>query len=518
MSLKVSDLMKLPCFGQAGVIAGRKGLNKTVSSVSVLEYSFADDLQEDMLSSIAFLGGELVISCFAAARNDVWAQCATIRRLAAVGEIGIVLFYVGIILREVHEDLIKLADELEFPIILMPKGRRELRYSEVISDVMFALFQDQMTERQFKDDILERISRLPFYQRSVNTVLRMLSDRTKATLILADGSGGLLNVACYPSSLEIDAGQVIAGGDYAARRTIHTTIGSRLELYALTPGGSIDADAASQIADVIRLSVNLWSKSHSEKVLPELVKAILQDEPVKMLRIAEAFKIDVRSIHNMWLITPLEGDVRAFQAILAMLKDELSPLCKTIVADIYNQDIAAFLDTPLDCDLPSVAEELSNAMAEAGIPAVLTWGLNLTDTAHVRRVYLQAQNALPTARAIFPSKRVFSQHDISFADNCREIIEQGEDAVHNYTALLDCLVSDDPAYKADLLETLTVYLLDAESDIQKCAKLLYVHMNSVKYRLNRINRRLGFHIGKLPETLELYTAAALKRLFVKIDK
>jgi DNA-binding PucR family transcriptional regulator len=180
--------------------------------------------------------------------------------------------------------------------------------------------------------------------------------------------------------------------------------------------------------------------------------------------------------------------------------------------------VVAFLDMPADCDLPAIAENISAALAENGISAVMTYGLNIADTSQARRVYLQTQNALSTARAIFPSKCVFSQHEISFADNCRSIIEQGERAILNYTSLLDCLVSDDPAYKADLVRTLAVYLLDANSDMQTCAKLLYVHINSVKYRLNRVSERLGFHIGKLPETLEIYTASALKRLFVQTDK
>lgn len=167
MSLRISDLMKLPCFLQATVAGGSNGLQKQVSTVSVLEYASADELQENILNSIKFLGGELVISSMADARNDVSAQCTTIRRLADVGEVGIVLFYVGIILPKVDHRLIKLADELAFPIIVMPENRRDLRYSEVIENVMFAIFQEQMSKKLFKDDILERISRLPFYQRSI---------------------------------------------------------------------------------------------------------------------------------------------------------------------------------------------------------------------------------------------------------------------------------------------------------------------------------------------------------------
>ena len=119
---------------------------------------------------------------------------------------------------------------------------------------------------------------------------------------------------------------------------------------------------------------------------------------------------------------------------------------------------------------------------------------------------------------LFPSKKVFSQHEISFADDCRILVEHGADAIRNTTSLLDCLVSEDPAHKADLTGTLTVFLLDAGSDMRKCASLLFTHLNTIKYRLKRIDECIGFHIGNLPETLEIYRAVAVKRLLVQKDK
>jgi DNA-binding PucR family transcriptional regulator len=77
---------------------------------------------------------------------------------------------------------------------------------------------------------------------------------------------------------------------------------------------------------------------------------------------------------------------------------------------------------------------------------------------------------------------------------------------------LDCLNSDDERQTGDLYETLTVFLLDAESSQDKCAELLFLHRNTIKYRINRINERLGFKTGRMPETMELYTAAALRRI------
>jgi DNA-binding PucR family transcriptional regulator len=124
------------------------------------------------------------------------------------------------------------------------------------------------------------------------------------------------------------------------------------------------------------------------------------------------------------------------------------------------------------------------------------------------------QNSLATVRLIYPFRKVFTHHDVTFADGCRTILEQGEQAVRANTSLLDCLNTDDLAFSADVIETLTVYLLDCDGNMPACAERLFIHLNSVKYRIKRASEQFGFKVGHLPETLEVYRAVALCRLLV----
>ena len=74
---------------------------------------------------------------------------------------------------------------------------------------------------------------------------------------------------------------------------------------------------------------------------------------------------------------------------------------------------------------------------------------------------------------------------------------------------------DDFSEGAELLHTLSVYLLDVHSSITRCAELLYLHKNTVKYRLGRIGACLGHHVDKEPEKFYLYRAVVLNRLLEK---
>ena len=532
MSVTIADLLQLPCLHGATVLAGKQGLSKTVSAVSVLEYSNADDIQDYLLSTINFVIGELAITCFASIKDNVSAQCVTLRRLAEIGEVGLILYYVGVVMPRVDPKLIEIADSLHFPLICMPNRSPFPRYSEVISEVMGAIIKDQMTDTFFQADILERISKLPIYQRSIGTVMGMLSDRLKISLLLTDANGNLLNSIYWPRHMVFDAegylkNHYINSDSFLSEQnlfarcdTIDMATGSRIILFILKHDEVIRDSDAVQIVDVIRLCLNLWSQHYGDYVLSELVQAILKDEPFKMRRIAELFNIDVRSIHNMWVMKLIQANNTETKLsdrtkALALVRNELSPYCKTIVADIYDQDVVALMDNPVDCNMIPLAEALDKSMDTAGIPAIITVCLNLNDTAEVRRVYLKNQNALTTARYIYPNKRVFTQHEVSFAEYCKGLIEQGEETVRLHTAITNSLAADDVKVNNDLSDTLTVFLLDAGSNAERCSRLMHVHINTIKYRLNRISDRLSFRVGHLPETLSLYTAAALRRILQK---
>ena len=46
----------------------------------------------------------------------------------------------------------------------------------------------------------------------------------------------------------------------------------------------------------------------------------------------------------------------------------------------------------------------------------------------------------------------------------------------------------------------------------RTAELLYLHKNTVKYRIQRISDLLGYRPDRMPETVKLYQAVAVERL------
>lgn len=212
MSVTIENILTLPSLRRARVLAGRQSLDRIVSSISVLEYADTTQTQDQIFESINFLGGELVITGFCSVCNDVDAQCANIKKLASAGEVGMILYYVGLILPRVDQRLIDLSNELGFVLICMPENEPGLRYSEVICEVMDAVIRDQINSPSFSIDLLDQVSRLPKYQRTIDTTLRIVSDRLRVSVAVLDANSRILSALPWPRNQFTPWDAMVKGG------------------------------------------------------------------------------------------------------------------------------------------------------------------------------------------------------------------------------------------------------------------------------------------------------------------
>lgn len=533
MSVTVAELLKLPSLRHAKVLGGHRGLEKIVSSISVLESTDPGVLVNDLFPQGGFYGSEIVITGFMNIVDDIDRQCANIRRLAEGGEVGLILFYVGVYLPQVDQRLIDLADTLDFVLICMPERIKTLRYSEVITDVTEHIYRDRIRGVSIVSDILARVSSLPKHHRTVNTVLKMLSDHLSASVILCSSDFHILNLIAWPRGLE----DIVKDGieslrDYPAsedsticpflpdchlsRLTVNADP-QQMELFLLKEGEPLGHTLLEQALEVVRLGMNIWGQKHGIIAIHELVRAILRDEPIKMRRLAEIFHIDVASIHEMWILYG-EGEHSAewLRGQTEELRDILAGCAKTVVADCYDGRLLLFLSKPDSLRETEKRVELllSAALVRDGTMTLTRFG-DLQDTGEVRQAYLCHQTCLPDAKKLFPRQQSFCQGEMEYAQTCRSLIDQGEQTVSRCLSVLRDLQKDKE--NQPLLETLGVYLLDGEGSVTKTAQLLYLHKNTVKYRIQRISDVLGYRPNKLPEAIHLYQAIAIRRLLEGSD-
>ena len=198
MSVTVSDLLKLPSSVKPPSSADTEGC--PVSFPPSPSWSPLTRIAGGKMFPVEFYGSEIVITGFLNCLDDIEGlQCANIQRLAEGGEWASFCSMWGVYLPYVDQRLIDLADQLDFVLVQMPWGQKELRYGEVISDVIECIYHDRNRGESIVYDILTRVSSLPQPQRTINTVLKMLSDLLSASAILTDG---FLQVSTWPPGLQ----------------------------------------------------------------------------------------------------------------------------------------------------------------------------------------------------------------------------------------------------------------------------------------------------------------------------
>jgi len=355
----------------------------------------------------------------------------------------------------------------------------------------------------------------------------MLADRLRASVVLMDSSRRVLNEASWPRAFDNAMKEELTAAEFPEltawkyyadlnihiyRDSIHTQEGHFMDLLIFKEGDIPDVVITRQAVEVVQLAVSMWSEKHDRIVIGELIRAILQDEPMKMRRLADIFNVDVASINSMWLICgEQQTDQNRLAEIVEIIRRDTELYSATAIADIYDDVLVLFMIGPGSIqDVRALTEAIGNELTERGICATLTRCHALNTTTRVRDAFLSHQAGLVSARKIFPNRWVYTLEQINFAQQCQEIIGRGERAVNEALRSIEALMHEND--ETNLMGTLECYLLDAQMSVTQAAEKMFLHKNTIKYRIQRIADQLGFVPGSFPESMPLFTACALNRL------
>lgn len=536
MSITVADCLRVPALHEAQVVAGHNGLDRIVSNVTVLEYANAAALESQL-----FLGNEMIISALVSVKDDVEAQCKVLCRLHEMGEVYLILYYVGIYVPRVDEKLIKIADELDFPLIVMPTFQYNHRYSEAIADVVAAIINDQKQETDLVTSMLDRIALLKEELRNIGVVMRMLSDRLRCSLLLGDRKGQNLAFAAWPMAAhwaEEDLNRIISQRheqpthknsqmkQIRGRSLRVSSVSFDIEkqnglfLLCIDEHGTVDEQYLRQAAEVLQLFANIWNDDFAREGPDALLRAILSNQPVEMRRIARNLHIDVESLDTMWIV--MNRDEKLSRARRRQLGERMAGVLtnyvqenfNTILVDVFETYVMAFMGMPRRSAAGSdLREGFVEEMLAVDGQALLVACTNLDTTEDVRSAYVLMEQNIEIATKIFPLRRVISMNELQFANTCRLIGAEGEAAVMKYMALLKPILREE---NGDVVaDTLTAFMLDYRDSIQATAAHMFIHKNTVKYRLRRAKECLGYDVTKMPEMIDLYTALAIYRIMAR---
>lgn len=529
MSVTISDMMQLPAFREAKVVAGRDGMSQVITSITVLELDDPKVLGFEAYGHTSRFGSEIVITAFIASRYDVDRQCETIRRLKGEGEIGIIIFYVGCILPRIDDQVIRLADELGMPLIIMPEGKIELRYSDVICDVMEAVVKDRQENVYFATELIERLSHTEVSARSISGVLALIRDRIHCSIFVLNEADEILNYAEWPKERNLPVGEIVKAlngignsnkivklsigrGDFFVERSPILCEGTNLATIIIKEQDDLTMDCCNQINYVIKTYLNLWTTNYGRLNTKQLVSAIINDEPEKMGLIAEKLDINVKDLSYVYFLFSKDNtdhDYHHLKIARETVKDFVGVYRNSFLVDIFDETVVAFADGKkeiIDGDLPELLMELKVQGLDY-YAAVIDTAMT---TEEVKAFYWMLQQYKKYVPIIFCRKDIFTGGELSFIEKCKEKFDQGLSGNFIYRKIQQQSLPE--KNEATLIETLEIFLLDGDRNILKTAELMDIHNNTAKYRIKSLENIFGHKLTRMPEVYDLYFDAAMNRL------
>lgn len=516
LGAKLKELLELPSLREAQLLTGKNSLNQTVTALSFLEISDLDDWGAFTETS-EYHSGELALTSFFNIKDDSAKQCETISQLHKMGELGIILYYVGIVMPKLAPEVLKTAEDLDFVIIQMPKDQSRIRYSEVIADVMAEILKERSTEN-IVNEVLEKASLLPEHLRTVEVTLKLLSDMLRVNIVLTNPDNEVINEIKWPrnSSLDlerllrrvvIEEGEQVQKNDYSVyyKELYHKGNGV-LHFYLIKEHDFLSQHEWEQSIELLQVATNLWGKKHGEVSEYALVQAILNDESEKMYRLANHLEIDVKGIGLMWLLQL--NDIREAKELREDLLSYVAKFYKTAVVQMVDDQLVVLLGNYVHSgsELELGRKYLRNTPFEAAIESIV-FCPQMRNTNDVRKSYHLVSEATMRLPKVFRGKRTFSISEIRQVTHASQLIQTGQSEVEETMRILAPIMSS-----KEQVTTLCSFLLDAGADFQTCGDQLQIHKNTVKYRIKKISETLGYNVTRFSESYECYVACMIYRL------
>ncbi len=270
-------------------------------------------------------------------------------------------------------------------------------------------------------------------------------------------------------------------------------------------------DCCKQIKYIVKTYLNLWTENYAQLDEKQLLNAIINNETEKMQRIADILRINVCQMDcaYFFVCNKEEHNYELLKEAMATIKNFLTAYNNVFLTEIFDETIVVLANRSRDL-IDKEIDMLLDEIKEQGLDMLAAVYNYVPTTLKVKQAYWQINDMKKYLPVVFPMRRMVTSGEIDFIVKTKERMECQASSKTAEDPIGQMIYNDNR--KVDLMETLEVFLLDANMSIQKTAELMFTHQNTIKYRLKIIEKIFGYKLNKIPESYDLYVLAAKNRL------
>ncbi|WP_243357039.1 PucR family transcriptional regulator [Bacillus litorisediminis] len=492
--ITLSEILRLPVLKNAKLISGEKGLNRVVRFVDIME---VPDVRGWLRE------GELLLTTAYSIRHDPMLLPSLVEQLDQAGAAALAIKPERF-LHDVPIEMIQMSNKYNLPIIQLPNN---IPYMDITHAVMEQIIDKQASLLRRSEEIYKDLTSLVLDNRGIQAVADKVSSLLKSPIWLVDKAGEI--IVCSPATVReslssdlhfrnITVDQQVEGkllieknvlDDFELVCIEQARLVFSLELMrrktAMETEMKLRGDFIDELLSGLLLSKQvIINKGTQLGLKPELVWeiAIVEYErdknPLFIVKLTEFMNKESQSQH-MESYVHVQPD-RVVLLLASQYEDR--GVKKTPEDNVDWTDILT----------PFLAKWKGVRLGFGGKAKL--WELN--------RSYLEAKKALAIGTRMNIHQRLFTFKDFELIellmDTSRTI--EMEKFVEEK---LGTLRQYDQDHQADLIKTLYYYIL-THGSLMETAKHLFIHRNSVKYRIDKIKELCDINLDSFQERFSYY--------------
>ncbi|MGB6178158.1 PucR family transcriptional regulator [Carnobacterium sp.] len=543
--LTVNDFLELAPFKEFKVVSGFKGLTNKISSVNIMDNPDALDW---------FSPGEMLITSGYFFKNDKDMQNTLVHQLKAINCPALIIKprrYLG----DIPENMKQLSNELTIPIIEMPYG---IAFSKVMMRVMEELSGEHDILNKQSLDIHNEFFQLSLHGGGLQKISDALSHMMDSSIFLCDQNWRLLNSSMtelvhsgketYLSQQFFDSlppefeniqkplvrrflvedkemccvimpvffnntpyGFIVVW-DLTQKLTDHHFIAlengcmafalERIQIREiertrnrirqdffdeLLAGKITSSTSLTNLADLHGIDLTLWYTAYVLKVefqdlfSDDLLEAAHQEEN-KMKQISRFIVKQTNKSPKTFLIFHRKKQIIILVGTSPKVTIEDKTSLKTEMEELIHSIELNFSHCILYCGIGRLTKQL--------------FDINLS--------FYEAQEALRLTQTKTIKQKTYHFDDFTIHHFLKDNVSQKEmHKLFSYT--LGELYEHDQKFQSELIETLDCWVLN-QLNIAETARQLYIHRNSLLYRIEKIQRILLLDLKDSEEILKVQLA------------
>jgi len=528
--IRVIDILNNPQFTDFKVLAGEKGLHKAVKSITIMDapdpFKWAK-------------GGEIVLTSGYIFFINKDKFCDILTNLHKSG-IAALFIKLKRFFDRLPDDVIELANELQFPIVEVPM---HFAFIEVINPTLLQIISHQSKRLKFSEEIHKTFTNLVINNEDTQTIVNTLSDILNEDILYYD----FHFQKSYYSKNSVPISKEITGKELKQLLETHQyyTIGLNEEIYGyiiylnkksfefsdddyniLTHANTaLILDVQKKIS-----SMQIENRHRNEFVLDLIMNNIKYEDEVKnrssifgwdftddicvMVVDIDNFKEKYLKPESKKVNNNLENvRERIFKYTMYILKSYL----KDVIYATFSDSIVFLLQPDgkdakmFELQLKRISDEIRDTIVKNFEFTVMVGVGRLKDNVmDIHKSYNEAVASIKIGRIIYKKNATVFYKDLGVYRLLHSIYKD-EDALEFYTSSLGKIIEHDEKYNSELLETLKC-IIENDWNLKNTADAMFLHYNTVKYRYKKICELLDEDLSEHKNRLNISLALIIHQM------